>query len=87
MQQVSVVVALVPCFDVCDDPSQWPLSTVLYNGPLNLINTDPQTGLHQDFTFTLPEGWPSGGNALSVAHLLNVGVRKLRCILPDGIGN
>lgn len=74
--QVNVVIAVTPCFDVCDDPSQWGLGTVLYNGAFNPQDdtTQPQKGLHQDFNLTLPEGWPTGESVIGVAHLLNIGV-------------
>ena len=77
LQQVSVVIALTACYDVCDQPSAWGPGTVLYNGAFNPqynSSLPPQVGLHEDFTFTLPDGWPTGGNVLSVAHLFNVGV-------------
>ncbi|THG93771.1 hypothetical protein EW026_g7558 [Hermanssonia centrifuga] len=78
VDQVSVVIALTPCYDVCDDPSQWGLATVLYNGAFNpQYNTSqPQKGLYQDFVLPL-SGWPTGGSVLSVAHLLDIGALRI----------
>ncbi|THG96673.1 hypothetical protein EW026_g5202 [Hermanssonia centrifuga] len=74
VQQVSVVIAVTSCYDVCSDPTQWGLGTVLYNGPFNpqYNSSAPQKGLFQDFTLTMPD-FVNGGVALQVSHLLNVG--------------
>ncbi|KAJ3552178.1 hypothetical protein NM688_g4290 [Phlebia brevispora] len=61
LQQVSVTIALTPCYGPCGAPSTWPTGTVLYNGAFNPqynSSLPAQVGLHEDFTFTLPEGWP-----------------------------
>ncbi|KIP11804.1 hypothetical protein PHLGIDRAFT_124491 [Phlebiopsis gigantea 11061_1 CR5-6] len=67
--QGTVIIAITECFDVCSQPSQWPSSAVLYNGPLNVQGNSsaPQNGHYQYFTFTLPQYQP-GGAILSVAH-------------------
>lgn len=68
--------ALTPCFDVCDDPSQWGPGTVLYNGAFNpqFNSSQPQKGSFQDFSLTVPQGWPTGESVLQVGHLFKIGV-------------
>ncbi|KAF7800107.1 hypothetical protein EIP86_011351 [Pleurotus ostreatoroseus] len=76
VQQVSVTIALAPCYGPCGVPSTWPTGTILYNGafdPGYNSSLPPQVGLHEDFELTLPDGWPTGENVLQVAHIENVG--------------
>ncbi|KAF7797680.1 hypothetical protein EIP86_011083 [Pleurotus ostreatoroseus] len=79
IDQVSVVIALTPCYDVCDDPSQWGLGQVIYNGPFNpqYNSSFPQKGLYQDFTFQLQDGWPTVETVVSVSHLVNIGAERI----------
>lgn len=75
------MIALTACYDVCDDPSQWGLGQVLYNGAFNpqYNVSEPQKSLYQDFVLNVPEGWPAGTSVLGVAHLLNIGVSVYLC--------
>ncbi|KAI0703779.1 hypothetical protein BC835DRAFT_1410507 [Cytidiella melzeri] len=75
LSQVSVTISLTACYDVCDDPSQWGPGTVLYNGAFNpqYNQSQPQKGLYQDFSLTVPQGWPAGESVLQVGHLFKLG--------------
>ena len=81
MSQKSVLIAVTACYDVCGSPDKWGPGTVLYNGAFNpqFNSSKPQAGPFEDFTFTLPTGWPTGGNVIQVAHLENVGVSLFSC--------
>ena len=82
LSQVSIVIAITACYDVCDDPSQWGPGTVLYEGPFNPQHDSsaPQEGLHQAIHLPFPgQSWPAGESVLSVSHLFNVGVRRVYC--------
>ncbi|THG97333.1 hypothetical protein EW026_g4642 [Hermanssonia centrifuga] len=78
--QVSVVIAVSQCSSVdlgnlCGDPSQWPLSTVLFNGAFDPQPSPvPGGGLIQDFAVDLPD-LEAGTIAISVAHVVNVGLK------------
>ncbi|KAI0806137.1 hypothetical protein BC629DRAFT_1590549 [Irpex lacteus] len=76
--QVSVTISLTPCFDVCDDPSQWGPGTVLYNGAFNpqFNSSQPQKGSFQDFSLIIPQGWPTGESVLQVGHLFKIGAAQ-----------
>ena len=80
-----MTIAATPCYDVCSDPSQWGSGTVLYNGAFNpqYNSSAPQKGLYQDFSLTLPQGWPAGESVLQVAHLFKLGVSP-RILRADG---
>lgn len=69
MTQGTVVIAITQCFNVCNQPDQWPSSLVLYDGALNVQgnNSAPQKGHYQDFSLTIPNYQP-GEAVISVAH-------------------
>lgn len=77
-RQVNIAMALTSCGGgLCpDDPSQWPMGQVVYNGPFNpqADPSRPQLGLVEDFLLEVPEGLPAGDAVLSVYHLENIGV-------------
>lgn len=67
--QGTVVIAVTPCYDVCDQPDQWSTSLVLYDGALNVQSnvSAPLKGRYEDFSLTIPQFQP-GEAVLSVAH-------------------
>ena len=82
-RQVNIVMALTSCGgSLClDDPSQWPMGQVIYNGPFKpqADHSRPQLGLVEDFSLEVPEGLPAGDAVLSVYHLEDIGVSPYQC--------
>ena len=79
-----MIIALTECYDVCDQPDQWPASAVLYHGALNIQsnNSAPDKSPHEDFQFALDANLQPGGYVLSVAHsfVSESAVRDFVCI-------
>ena len=65
-----MTIAIVNCFDVCDEPDQWPTSTVLYSGPFNpqFNASTPQKNHFQDFVLDISQAVSPGEAVISVAH-------------------
>ena len=79
---ISVAIGLLPCAGrappgTCDgvDPSEG-VGAVLFAGPYQpvLIPGSGSASLKQNYTVTVPDGFPSGPAALSVSHFALIGV-------------